>query len=347
MFSYTITDLIGFHKRGEINLNPDFQRGAVWFQAAQSSLIDTLLRGYPIPKIYIRTKTDVETQKTIREVVDGQQRLRAIYKFVSNKLTLGPETKEYNGLKYEDLSDVNKERFLEYAIGVESLSNAKDEYVLEVFSRLNSYTVALKPAELRNALFQGSFKWAVREQADKWARLMKEMLSLRQMVRMEHHSIMAEMFGFVLEGVTDGGASKMNALYRRHDQKFGGEEREKADQIIDKVLIYVDQHLVDFLHGSRLMQSTHFLILFAALAHSAFGIPKGELDSIPASPQKLPENIGELGQGLVKIANAIENDPVSEGPLRDFWKASAGSTQRIKTRKIRFNTIYQVLQECK
>ena len=346
LHTYTIADLVGFNARKEINLQPKFQRGAVWSRVAQSSLIDTLLRDYPIPKIYIRSQTDVETQTTIREVVDGQQRLHAIYSFVGNELRLGPGTKEYTGLKYKDLSDADKSRFLEYAIGVELLPNAKDEYVLEVFSRLNSYTVALNQAELRNARFQGSFKWAVRERADKWTGLMRTILGLRKMVRMDHHTLMAEMFGVVLEGVKDGGASKINALYSRRNQKFGGEEREKADQSIDKVLTYIDQNLVGFLRDTKIMQAPHFLMLFAALAHSAFGIPKGDLDSIPDSPQKFPENTDELGQGLVEIANAIENDPASDGPLRDFWKASAGWTHRIGTRKIRFNTIYQVLQEC-
>ena len=346
LHTYTIADLVGFNSRKEINLQPKFQRGGIWSRVAQSSLIDTLLRDYPIPKIYIRSQTDVETQTTIRDVVDGQQRLRAIYSFVGNELRLGPETKEYKGLKYEDLRSDDKSQILEYAIGVELLPNAKDEYVLEVFSRLNSYTVALNYAELRNARFQGNFKWAVREQADKWTGLMKNILGLRKMVRMEHHTLMAEMFGVVLEGVKDGGASKINALYRQRDQKFGGEEREKVDQSIDKVLTYIDQNLVGFLQGTSIMRPPHFLMLFAALTHSAFGIPKGDLDSIPDSPRNFPENTDELGQELVQIANSIEEYPASEGPLRDFWMASSGSTQRIKTRKVRFNTIYQALQAC-
>ena len=56
--------------------------------AARVYLIDTILRGLPVPKIYLRTRIDVERQVSVREVVDGQQRLKAILDFAADKIRL-------------------------------------------------------------------------------------------------------------------------------------------------------------------------------------------------------------------------------------------------------------------
>ena len=86
---YRISDFIEWSKAKKLKLNPDFQRGSVWSPPARVFLIDTILRGLPIPKIYLRTTTDIETMTSIRDVVDGQQRLRAILDFSEKSLING------------------------------------------------------------------------------------------------------------------------------------------------------------------------------------------------------------------------------------------------------------------
>jgi len=81
--TYTISDFIEWSRKGQLKLDPDFQRGSVWTPAARVFLIDTILNDLPIPQVYFRTKVDAATQTTVREVVDGQQRLRAILDFAS------------------------------------------------------------------------------------------------------------------------------------------------------------------------------------------------------------------------------------------------------------------------
>src|SRR5437016_12690024 len=71
-------------ERGELDLTPDFQRREVWSDKARSFLLDTIVRGKPIPKIYIRTVENTATGKTLNEVVDGQQRLRTVLSFLED-----------------------------------------------------------------------------------------------------------------------------------------------------------------------------------------------------------------------------------------------------------------------
>src|ERR1051325_7983667 len=216
---YRISDFLDWHKEKRLQLSPEFQRGSVWTPAARTFLIDTILRQLPVPKVYLRTKIDVATKKSIREVVDGQQRLRAIIDFSEDKFSLSKRAGEFEGKKYSTLGEELQERFLGYAIAVDQLVNADVDDVLEVFARLNSYTVSLNPAEKRHAKYQTSFKWAVHEAARDWKTLWEDLgvVSGRDRLRMGDDSLMAEMFSVIMKGVTDGGSTAIDRLYGEND----------------------------------------------------------------------------------------------------------------------------------
>ena len=199
---YRVSDFLEWHQKKALILSPDFQRGDVWSPAAKTFLIDTILRQLPIPKVYLRTRVDVVTRKSIREVVDGQQRLRAIMSFAEDGFALSKRASEFAGKKYSTLTPEQQESFLGYAIAVDQLLNASTDDVLEVFARLNSYTVTLNAPEKRHGKYQGEFKWAVRSASRAWASFWEEfdVLSVRERVRMMDDSLTAEMFGVCLKG---------------------------------------------------------------------------------------------------------------------------------------------------
>ena len=130
---YRIADFLDWHKEKRLELNPNFQRGSVWTPAARSYLIDSVLRKLPIPKVYLRTKIDVTTKKTVREVVDGQQRLRAIIEFADDKFALTKRAGEFVGAKYTTLGADLQEAFLGYPIAVDQLLNSSDTDVRRGF----------------------------------------------------------------------------------------------------------------------------------------------------------------------------------------------------------------------
>ena len=93
-----------FGIRDRIDTNPDYQRPSVWAPSQKKLLIDSILRNYDIPKMYWR-KVGKNPDKY--EVVDGQQRLRAIWEFMEGKFDLGKDADTLNGtvlknLKYSD-----------------------------------------------------------------------------------------------------------------------------------------------------------------------------------------------------------------------------------------------------
>jgi uncharacterized protein DUF262 len=85
---YSIAKFVRWANREELILQPKFQRRLVWEEKARSYLIDTIVRELPMPKIYMRRVVHPRTKLSAYEVVDGQQRLRAILDFHSGNLVL-------------------------------------------------------------------------------------------------------------------------------------------------------------------------------------------------------------------------------------------------------------------
>jgi len=142
--TYSINDFVEWHKAKQLELNPRFQRRPVWSDKAKSYLLDTILRGKPIPKIFIRQKINVSTKTSIRDVVDGQQRLRAILSYINDGFVVSKaQNAEYGGLCFSQLPEDIQGQVLAYEVSVDLLINLPDADVLDIFSRLNSYAVIL------------------------------------------------------------------------------------------------------------------------------------------------------------------------------------------------------------
>jgi hypothetical protein len=342
---YQVADFIEWYDAKRLTLNPDFQRRSVWTPDGKSYLIDTLLSGLPMPKVYMRTVVDVVSQKSVRDIVDGQQRIRAILDFAKGHLRLNKRAGEYAALRYEDLDEETKQQFLAYAISVEQLVNASDDDVLQVFARLNSYTVPLNQAELRHAKYQGDFKWKVREVATGLAEFWRRygILSTRDRLRMLDDQLTAEMFGVVLEGVRDGGQPKINALYDRHDPAFP--DADGVASRVRSVVQFIDTKFKDAMQGEVFSRPPQVLILFAAIAHALQGIPSGDLGSdLPARDSTCAIDIDTARDNLALLTEAVLGDSLSRRFI-DFVKASSGSTQRIASRRVRFLFLWRALTQ--
>lgn len=346
---HQIADFLDWNRSKSLSLNPYFQRRRVWTHSAKVNLIDTVLRRFPMPKIYLRQKVDLETMTSYREVVDGQQRLSAIFEFAEDKIVLNKRAGEFAGLGYSSLEPQQQEIFLSYPIAVEQLINASDDDVLEVFARLNSYTLPLNAQELRHAKYSGDFKWAVNEAARRWSILWEkyEIVSARERIRMADDQLMAEMFGIILNGVTDGGQPNINKLYAKMENYFT--DQDLVTKRLDSVLAYFLDNLAETLAGTSILRAPHFLMLFAALAYAIVGLPEGDVGTnLPERQSALKSDMGRVYENFTVLANILdiaEQEAFVQRPdLYEFRTASSGSTQRIGGRKTRFFTYFRALQ---
>lgn len=147
-------------QQNKLLLNPRYQRGEAWKENKQALLIDTILMGYDVPKLYFSENKNGALNEY--DVVDGQQRLRAIYRFVGlisddkgeslkMRKRYGLEWPEKDNYNYCDLSKEIQEKFLDSEITVSIVSEADNNQLRRLFLRLQMGS-SLNQAELRNAL---------------------------------------------------------------------------------------------------------------------------------------------------------------------------------------------------
>jgi len=120
------------YKRRDRYEIPEWQRGEVWDDDRKKELIDSILRGWKLPKFYF-----VKLNEDDYEVVDGQPRLTAIYEFFANDLPLpDASVKLFGGPYYKDLRTREADAFDDFEIEYDEIESASEEDLKEFFQRL-------------------------------------------------------------------------------------------------------------------------------------------------------------------------------------------------------------------
>lgn len=149
-------------ERGDIILNPDFQRNKVWDKKQESELIESILMGIPIPVIYLFQAKDATIQ-----IVDGRQRISAVIDFMNNKFGLTELKIMKNikkGTKFKDLEPIQQRKIEDYQIDTYFIQPPTPERVkFDIFDRVNRGGTKLNKQEMRNALYQGQTTKLIKE----------------------------------------------------------------------------------------------------------------------------------------------------------------------------------------
>lgn len=158
----TVTWLLNLRKFGQLNLDPPYQRRSVWSLRERQKFIDTVLRNYPSPAIFLHVTYDAEGNP-MHHVVDGKQRLSAILDFVDNRLRIAKDFGDtrIDGGNWKSLEAYPRIRrsFWTYQLTVEQIDDVNEPLVREIFERLNRNSRKLEPQEMRHARYDG---WMIR-----------------------------------------------------------------------------------------------------------------------------------------------------------------------------------------
>lgn len=143
-------------ERGRLNLQPDFQRYEVWNAKLKSQLVESIIADLPIPTIYLAEEPD-----GTRIVVDGQQRLNAIFEYMSDQYGLTGLTifdGKLDGVRFSKLPERVQEKIEERSLDVTVIHKETDKDVrFDLFERLNRGSVKLNDQELRNCTYRGPY----------------------------------------------------------------------------------------------------------------------------------------------------------------------------------------------
>ena len=269
-----INDILQWYENDELELSPKYQRNSVWNEKAKSYLIDTIIRGLPIPPIFMRQKIDVSTKKTYREIIDGQQRLRAITEYIQNKFPIAKSHNDLFGGKYfEDLDDETKEQILEYDIFVEVINEKDDPIIYDMFARLNTNNYILNKQELRNSKYWGEFKVAAYNIAAEYRDLFfyNKIFNDKQFSRMDDVELISVLLNVILNGIVNDTPTAIDKLYAKYDKTF--DELIEVKEKFDKTMYEINK-IYEYLNGNVkcFTSKLYFYTLFSTLFHQLYGI---------------------------------------------------------------------------
>ena len=139
---------------GDIIPQPDYQRDYIMDEKKASKLIESVLLQIPIPTVYLCEENDGTLS-----IIDGQQRLTSFVKFLKNEFALKSleEYPEFNGKVFADLDKSVQRTIKNTSIHSIVIKKESQELKYEIFARLNQGATSLKPQELRNCIYRGSF----------------------------------------------------------------------------------------------------------------------------------------------------------------------------------------------
>lgn len=316
--SLVIQDLINLDNLGELNLNPWYQRRSVWNESQKAYLINTLFERKPIPALYIRHSIDFEREKSIKEVVDGQQRVRAILDFYKG---------EYRALNseigrkvfYEELNRPQKQQFLMTSLPIGYLLGATDSDVIDIFARINSVAKNLNSQEKRNAKYSGAFKQFCVAESTKRLSIFRDynIFTATEISRMTEVQFMSDLVINLKDGLSGYYSSKLDRYYKKYDDNFD-------DSVIVSKKLDLIFNIIGEL-GPDIFKNTIFSrqpVFFSLIMSIESNIEQIKLDKVK--------------QALLDIDAHYHLEPHEKSNLdKDFESAIASTTQGENQRLIR------------
>lgn len=330
---YSVAEVIEMLGRKDLVANKEYQRGSgIWPTGPRSYFIDTVLSGFPFPKIYFFEYLDRASRKTKRELVDGQQRISSIVSFVDDKFALTSVSKRYAGMRFSDLQPEVQDEFLSYPISVDVIRNATRQDILEMFKRMNAYTLPLNDAEKRHSTYQGEFKWMINnfctDNTEFFAGF--NILPSRSLIRMADAELLSEIILTTEEGVVSSSTKKLNELYEKYEDNL--DARDFFTEVLEEFIRFYSELLAD--HRDTFLSKPYVVhSLFCATFHNKYGLP-GFQESSGLEP------IGKICESKdralpILLAMAYAHETKDETRYGEYVRACSGGTNRAPNRQIR------------
>ncbi|WP_181802348.1 DUF262 domain-containing protein [Streptomyces shenzhenensis] len=287
----------------ELELSPPFQRNPVWQDSQKAYLIDTILRGYPVPELYLQYSISSQGVEK-HTVVDGQQRIRACIEYISGGFSLGDESEEYAGLYFDQLTEEAQQQIWSYKFIVRSLPPLSQGEIREIFGRLNRNNVALNKQELRQATYWGDFISCMNEltQMEFWVK--SGLFTTNDIRRMLDVEFVSELAVGALYGPQNKKAS-LDKYYAAYEAEFP--DRDRLEGVFESVLSELS-HILKWPNRLRWSRKVDFYTLFLILASRA--------DELPLSREAREA----IALKLVDFSDAVkvaisDAENVQDGPL--------------------------------
>jgi Protein of unknown function DUF262 len=357
--TYVTLDFLLWQQQGSLVLSPKFQRRPIWKSPAKGYFIDTLLRGFPVPPLHLRLE-EIDRTRVNREVIDGQQRLRALFEFFDGDVQLPRSVDSpWSGKTHDQLTSEEQARLNMYKFPVFQYQHISDPVVLEIFARINTYSVSLNSQELRNGKWFGDFKQTVYslalEYLDYWRQL--GIFTEGGIARMREAELVGELLVLELDGIQDKKAS-LNSFYEHLDKSWGAKQRtweirgrtapsdwlsqSVAADRLKRVLDEIGTVAASVTGLAEFRRVPLFYSLFGALYHRLYGLPRVTLPTPRTRMTKTARS--RLSDALNELSELLNDKAPPDdfvGWRRDFLVASARQTDNVGPRSKRLEILWK------
>ena len=245
----TVEKLVDLIDKEQIDLNPDYQRNFIWSKDDQSDLIDTILKGYPLPNFFMYDNGE------IKEMVDGQQRSKSIYRFVKGLITSSKKSGKLN------FDDVDKNSVLNYILPFVVITNLnandsmKDFYVL-----INKKGKHLNTPEVhKSEYFDTNFMKLANEALEYQNFIELNLFTEATSKRMNDRDFVQELLVFLKLGIRDKKIDVEKIFEQDIEEKEYNDLKKKFESTID---IINEFNKIEKLKKTRYKQKNDFYTLF-------------------------------------------------------------------------------------
>lgn len=320
----TVQWFLETHASLQLDLDPPYQRRSVWNDAYRRFYIDTILRNYPSPAIYLQVETRPGVP-TVYHVIDGKQRLETLLSFTQDEFHLGSffNAEGYSNPYYSDLSPELQESLADYVLSVENISRTTSDEIKSAFERLNRNTAKLNNQELRKAQFEGAFitKMSLLAEHPFWASI--GVASRARVSRMLDVEYVSEIYLLTMHGILDGSPSILDRHYADYDEEIPGDDDAEASYA--QILEWISA--LD-LSGTRWTNLGDFYSLWAAV-HELL-----RQENLPDA-HEAEDRLRAFGQRVAEPESETEraySDAVRQGTNKDSSRRTrAEILQRVLT----------------
>ena len=243
--------------------------------------------------------------------MDGQQRIRSILEFVSGSYTvLGAHNAEHAGKYFSNLDEDVQAAILQYEVGVDLLYNVDLSEMLDIFARINTYSVTLNAQEKLNAKYIGAFKTNAYELGHEYVGYFLDagILTQKNVSRMSEAQLASDLLVAMLDGVQTH--KNIERFYRKYE-----DYPSIPDEILEAVRRFRStMQLVGAIYPPSALRNTNwsrphwFYTLFTCAAHARE--PLGGLENIvrpPLHPDSVQYWRGELNEVSALYDHYTEN----------------------------------------
>lgn len=260
-----IHDIKGKMDRGELIPDPDWQRGYIWKLRDEQLLIDSIIRGMPIPKFYLTEEYDARKGASIHYAVDGQQRLKAIHRFLDNNFSIQIEAREYF---FKDLDRSMQQKITTYKLNGHYLEDFTQADINFLFQRLNRTGIKLTNMEVWNNEFaETKVLLMVKEIKQEHRSLYEDIVYTEENIkRMLPLDDIIDLCNCLNKDSIEGGGKRELESFLKNKKDIPDNESAKLKSKFRKVIINLQEVLPkQDIEASLYSKRTHFISLFLAI----------------------------------------------------------------------------------